>query len=68
MKNGIVVLALAFAVGAYGQVDRSKEIKPTVTERPAVEHFYSCPIGYDLKVFVAAIPTTESITITSTFG
>lgn len=56
-KIMIIALVMIFSVFANGQVDRSKEVKAIVTERPAVEHFYSCPAGYELKVFTAATST-----------
>lgn len=66
MRKALFVIALAVpACACFGQVDRSKELKPIVTERPAVEHVYSCPDGYELKTFVKAIPTAV---ITNAFG
>lgn len=50
----VLALTIAFSAECLGQIDRSKEVKPTVTERPAVEHVYSCPDGYELKRYVPA--------------
>ena len=57
----IITLAIAACACAFGQIDRSKEVKAIVTERPAVEHFYSCPVGYDLKYFVKATRTMGAV-------
>jgi hypothetical protein len=58
MKKTMLIIVLAIAASAAcGQtIDRSKEVEPVVTERPAVEHVWSCPVGYELKRFMKAIP------------
>jgi hypothetical protein len=59
MKKTMMIIALALIASAcaFGQIDRSKEVKPIVKELPAIEHFYLCPVGYDLKYFIkGALP------------
>jgi hypothetical protein len=75
MKKIVLIAALTLVASTYalgqtnGQiVDQSKEVKPTVVERPAVEHFYSCPIRYDLKYLVKALPVVNATsTLTSNY-
>ena len=67
MKNALIIGVLAVASAcAFGQVDRSKEVKPIVTDKPAVEHFYSCPKGYELKSFVKAMPAFVTTAVNTT--